>query len=251
MKDIMAIAVRKDSMKILCEIPFKDRDLTKLDVSRKNLGMEGALVLSDFLHNNWALSSLHVGMNSIPEKEMKEIITIALKKDSMKILCEVPIKDKTLTALDISSKNLGMEGALAVAEYLRGNSALTSLHVGLNSIPVKEMNEITTIAMAKDSMKILCEVPIKDKALTELDISRKNPSVEGALVLAEYLRNNGTISTAIIHTFPLPIQEIKTKAELDLSGKELGVLDVVVLAALLPLNVSGTICGYHCYHCYH
>ena len=71
------------------------------------------------------MTSLHVGMNFIPEKEMKEIITIAMCMDSMKILCEVPIKDKALTMLDISGKNLGMEGALAVAEYLRDNGAMT------------------------------------------------------------------------------------------------------------------------------
>jgi hypothetical protein len=44
-----------------------------------------------------------------------------------------------------------------------------------------------------------------------------------------------------MHKFPLPIQDIKTKAELDLSGKELNHLDAIVIAALLPLNVSRAI----------
>ena len=48
----------------------------------------------------------------------------------------------------------------------------------------------------------------------------------------------GAISTVIVHKFPLPVQDIKTKAELDLSGKKLDALDAVVIAALLPLNVS-------------
>jgi hypothetical protein len=43
----------------------------------------------------------------------------------MKLLCEVPIKDKTLTELDVSGKRLGTEGALVVAEYLRDNGALS------------------------------------------------------------------------------------------------------------------------------
>jgi Ran GTPase-activating protein (RanGAP) involved in mRNA processing and transport len=47
--------------------------------------------------------------------------------------------------------------------------------------------------MSKGSMKILCEVPIMDKALTELDISGKSLGYEGALVVAEYLRDNGAI----------------------------------------------------------
>jgi hypothetical protein len=45
--------------------------------------------------------------------------------------------------------------------------------------------------------------------------------------------------TIIVHKSSLPIQDIKTKAELDLSGKELTHLDAIIIAALLPLNVSG------------
>ena len=47
-----------------------------------------------------------------------------------------------------------------------------------------------------------------------------------------------------MYKFPLPIQDIKTKIELDFSGKELCALDAIVIAALLPLNVSGTQFGY-------
>jgi hypothetical protein len=47
-----------------------------------------------------------------------------------------------------------------------------------------------------------------------------------------------------MHKFPLPIQDIKAKAELDLSRKELNSLDAIVVAALLPLNVSQIIFGW-------
>jgi hypothetical protein len=49
-----------------------------------------------------ALTSLHVGKNNIPEKEMREIMAITMRMESMKILCEVPFKDKTLTELDVT-----------------------------------------------------------------------------------------------------------------------------------------------------
>jgi hypothetical protein len=50
-------------------------------------------------------------------------------------------------------------------------------------IPEKEMMEIIVVAMNMESMKILCEVPIKDRAaLTELGVSGKSPGMEGALV---------------------------------------------------------------------
>jgi Ran GTPase-activating protein (RanGAP) involved in mRNA processing and transport len=84
-----------------------------------------------------ALTNLHVGKNNIPEKEMREIMDIAMRMDSMKILCEVPFKDKTLTELDVSGKDLGMEGALVVAEYLDGNGAMTSLNLASNYLGVE------------------------------------------------------------------------------------------------------------------
>jgi hypothetical protein len=76
-------------------------------------------------------------MNNIPETPMKEIIAIAMSKESMKMLCEVPIKDKTVTELDVSSKSLGTEGAFVVAAYLRGNGAMASLSPASNSLGVE------------------------------------------------------------------------------------------------------------------
>jgi hypothetical protein len=95
-----------------------------------------------------ALMSLHVGKNGIPEKEMREIIAIAMRMDSMKILCEVPFKDKTLTELDVSGKNLGFEGALVVAEYLDGNGALIKLDISGNDIGATQEGDLQRICVA-------------------------------------------------------------------------------------------------------
>ena len=59
-------------------------------------------------------------------------------------------------------------------------------------------------------------------------------------------QNMGKLSTVIMHKFPLPIQDIKTKAKIDLSMKELNNLDAILIAALLPLNVSGATMSYSC-----
>jgi hypothetical protein len=98
---------------------------------------EGAIAFADAIRDNRALTTLHVGKNNIPEKEMREIMDIAMRMDSVKILCEVPFKDKTLTELDVSGKDLGMEGALVVAEYLDGNRAMTSLNLASNKLDVE------------------------------------------------------------------------------------------------------------------
>jgi hypothetical protein len=83
--------------------------------------------------NNRAMTSLHIGRNTIPKKEMREIMAIAMRMDNMKILCEIPFKDKSLTELDVSGKNLGADGAHVVTEYLDGNGAMTSLSLSNNN----------------------------------------------------------------------------------------------------------------------
>jgi hypothetical protein len=63
---------------------------------------------------------------------------------------------------------------------------------------------------------------------------------DGIIALANAIPGMGAISTVIVNTFPLPIQDIKSKAELDFSGKELRVEDIIIIAALIPSNVSHT-----------
>jgi hypothetical protein len=118
-------------------VALRDEALTELDVSGIGFGVEGAKVVARYVSDNEALTSLHVGQNVIPQKEMREIIVIAMRMDNMKILCEVPFNNKTLIELDVSGENLGMEGALVIAEYLDGNEALMSLDLSSNFLKVE------------------------------------------------------------------------------------------------------------------
>jgi hypothetical protein len=72
----------------------------------------------------------------------------------------------------------------------------------------------------------------------------------GVTALADAISGNGAISTVIVNMFPLPIQDIKSKAELDFSGKRMKVEDAIIIAAVigLPGNVSRTILPQPCYH---
>jgi hypothetical protein len=70
---------------------------------------------------------------------------------------------------------------------------------------------------------------------------------DDAVVLASELPDKGAISTVTVSTFPLPIQDIRSKAELDFSGKNLEVEDAVIIAALIPSNVSRTLFHHHQY----
>jgi hypothetical protein len=140
-----------------------------------------AIAIANATKDMRALTSLHVGRNSIPKKEMREIIAIAMRMDSMQILCEVPFKDKTLTELDVSGKYLGMEGALVVIEYLDGNGIISSVNLLKNAIPVEQAQELVKIMQSKEKLITLCGL---HKEETELDFSGQGLYPGDAVLIA-------------------------------------------------------------------
>jgi hypothetical protein len=78
-------------------------------------------------------------------------------------------------------------------------------------------------------------------------VQTKKPMTSGAIAIANAIPKMGAIFTVTVNTFPLQIQDIKSKAELDFSGKGLKVEDAVIIAALIPLNVSRTTFPQSCY----
>jgi hypothetical protein len=111
----------------------------------------------------------------------------------------------------------------------------------------------TNVAQAEDLVSILKEHPTLKSLCgnkgdeTELDMSGKTSGAGDSTMLAGEVVGNGAISTVIVNTFPLPIQDIKSKAELDFSGKGLKVEDAIIIAALIPSNVSRTTFPQSCY----
>jgi Ran GTPase-activating protein (RanGAP) involved in mRNA processing and transport len=157
------------------------------------------------------LTSLHVGKNNIPKKEAREIMGIAMHMDSMKVLCEVPFKDKTLTELDVSGKNLGTEGALVVAEYLNGNRVLTKFDISSNdlyagggralALGLKDNQVIRELNIADNNLTnggydmsgvVALVDAVKDMGvLTSLDVSSNSmANVEAAKALGSLLKGN-------------------------------------------------------------
>jgi hypothetical protein len=152
------------------------------------------VALADGIKNNRALTSLHVGNNNIPEKEMGEIIAIAMRMGSMKILCEIPFKDKTLTELDVRGKNLGTEGALVVAEYLDGNRAMTKLDASDNSMfGKKDKAGITAWA---DALKA-------NTSITKLNLGRNGISAADMRILAPAITDNGALTSLNLSSISL------------------------------------------------
>ena len=137
------MCLSKPTMKVLCEVPFKDKTITELDVSAKNLGTEGALVVSYYLENNGALEKLRMAENKNATKEVGEAIGRALAQNSV------------LKVLDISGDGYfcGMNGtgfAKGIAYGIKNNRALTSLnlsHIELCCIDEDGCSEYDASAM--------------------------------------------------------------------------------------------------------
>jgi hypothetical protein len=217
--------------------------LKELDLSSQQVGGYGHALDAAFakefavgISDNGALTSLHVGRNNIPEKEMREIMVITMRMDSIKILCEIPFKDKTLTELDVSGKNLGTEGALVVAGYLDGNRALTSIDISNNDIGQTVCPEgWAHVNMMNGSG----DYHFKHSADGKTQIQApEGVTYPGVVALANGIKNNGAISQFTFSGDTLynskPVTMETSMVEADFSGKVLGVSGAIMVGAFLP-----------------
>jgi hypothetical protein len=131
MREIMATTMRMESMKTLCGVPFKERTLTELDVSGKNLGTEGALVVAEYLDGNGALSSVNVLSNVIPVEQAQELVQIMRSKDTLTTLCGLTGEE---TELDFSNGILGAGDAVLIANDISDMGAISSLNLSSNNL---------------------------------------------------------------------------------------------------------------------
>jgi hypothetical protein len=118
-----------------------------------------------------------------------------------------------MAKFDISKNNLGAVGTKLLAEALDGNQIITELNIS--------GNEATWDG-------------------------RKHGEMSGVTALANAIPGMRDISTVVVNTFPLPIQDIKVKAELDFSDKKLKAEDAIIIAALISSNVGRTIFPHPC-----
>jgi hypothetical protein len=144
--------------------------------------------------------------------------------------------DTAMTEADFSNKHLGASGAIILAAVLRcktfrGSGALSKLDIsgnqicGLNKYGNGTYDTSGLAALAKSIGN-----------LKELNISSNCLKAEGARILAPALQDSRSLSKLKMDTYELPVQEIKTATELDLSNKGLGKLDAIVIAVLIKVR---------------
>jgi hypothetical protein len=254
--------------------------LLVFDISANSIGAPGLKIISEALEGNATMTNLNVANNAATNPMDRSGRTDDIS--GVVALTNNAIKDMgALTSLDLSNNNIGQlvmsdgwqfdedadeywkevdgeeivetqipageqlatespVGAIAIANAVEDMGAISSVNVLGNGLG-KEGAEVLGSAWKNHStLKTICG------ALDRLDLPGKLGD-DLPVVLVE-LKYNGAISTVIVNTFPLPIQDIKSKSELDFAGKGLKVEDAIIIAASIPSNVSRTMfCRPYCH----
>jgi hypothetical protein len=139
--------------------------------------------------------------------------------------------DTAMTEADFSNKNLGVSGAIILAAVLRcktfrDRGSLSKLDLsGNNNTGSKSPDFIRPIASALKT----------NTSITELNLSRNRLNAEATVILSKDMKDMGSLSKLKMDKYELPVREIKTATELDLSNKDLGELDAIVIAVLITV----------------
>ena len=184
MKNIIAIAESLPTMKILCQVPFKDKMITELDLSGKNLGVEGAMVVSHYIHDNGALVSANLLNNDISAEQAQSLAGILKEHATLKSLCGNKGNE---TELDMSGKKMGADGAILFAPEIVANGALAKLTFG--------GDEYTT-GSGWNEKTITPEPTVLEVGMTEANLSNKNLCAGGAIIVGAWIshKDNGALS---------------------------------------------------------
>jgi hypothetical protein len=177
------------------------------------------------------LSSANLLGNFIGVEQAQVLLKIKKAKKAKRTLCGLSGDE---TELDLSGKGLGPGCAILLALELEANGQLSSLNILKNDIKEEQAQALIRIKHEK-KMITLCGLKGDE---TELNLSGKMTGAADALMLAEEIKDMGSLSKLKMSKYELPVQEIKTATELDLSGKGLDYLDAIVIAALIKVQTT-------------
>ena len=149
----------------------------------------------------------------------------------------------------LSLISLVTSGPAAIADAIKDMRALSLLNLAQNSLGELVLPKGWKMSYNYSENELNQKFVEQVYRHTDGREQKDNPGKpEGIIAIANAIPDMGAISTVNVNTFPLPIQDIKCKTELDFSGKQLKVEDAIIIAALIPLNVSRTIFPHPCYH---
>jgi Ran GTPase-activating protein (RanGAP) involved in mRNA processing and transport len=217
---------------------------------------EGAIAISNAINTMWALTSLHIGNNSIPIEKMNEILAMVEAKPAMKVLCAVPFRDKSITELDVSSHRLGVEGALVIRRYLENNGALVKFDISSNDIRrdgaqalaealkdnqvMKELNIASNELYYPDlsGVTAICNAIPTMGALVKFNVSDNDLCAAGGKTLAEALKDNQIMTELNIASNYLGKKVAAAYGGVDMAGVIAISNAIPTMGALAKFNIS-------------
>jgi Leucine-rich repeat (LRR) protein len=230
----------------LCPSSIPLRSLVTVSIIGNNFKQEQAgmfTAIFDSSENN--ITSLcgisdheHVTELDFSSKNMNAV-------DALLVARELPLCS-SIASFNIASNNIGSVASKDMAEAIKYCTSLTSINLSSNKLtrgaltpgasrPYMDFDYETDITGI-----VALGAAIKDSSLTYLDVSNNNGDAEFVKHIVDGIKGCTSLVKLTMDKFELLIQHIKSATELDLSNKEIGVLDTIVIAALLPLNKSLT-----------
>jgi hypothetical protein len=166
--------------------------MSEADFSNRNLGAGGAIIIAAWIthKDRGGLSVLSLKENRLATKEGGKALAQALANNS------------TLKELDVSSnvwkergrdKGDGPGFVQELAVGLIDNGAISSVNVLGNKIGIAQAQVLAAILKEHPALKSLCGHRGDE---TELNMSGKKIGVEGAIILAPEIVDNGVLSVA-------------------------------------------------------
>ena len=109
--------------------------------------------------------------------------------------------------------------------------SLSSVNLLKNTIGDEQMQSLIKIKKEK-GMVSLCGL---HQAQMEADFSNQGLGAEDAKLIASDIQDMGSLSKLKMDKCELPVQEIKTTTELNLSNKGLSKLDAIMISVLIKV----------------
>jgi hypothetical protein len=183
---------------------LRNPSVTRLVISYRNLGPDGATALAEALKGNTTLDILALAYSKLGPDGATALVEVLKHNTTLRILdltsnnlgpdgatalAEVLKHNTTLRILDLTSNNLGPDGTTALVEALKGNATLTTLNLDYN--PLCSRDHIALTKALKRNMALATALSKVKNLLAPLHLPAENAaSLSDALQQAKDIYND-------------------------------------------------------------
>jgi hypothetical protein len=238
------------------------------------LGYAGIIALAGAIPDMGAISSVNLLQNKIGIDQAKALASLLKEHSNLKSLCGNRGDE---TELDMSGKSMDAGDAIMLAAEIGGNGGISSVNLLKNHIPMEQAKALASILKEHPTLKSLCGNSGEE---TELDMSGKDLGAVDVIMLAPEIAGNRAMSSANLlqmTAYTLSIEDDRihidqakalasilkehptlkslcgntgNETELDMSGKQMGAKDAIMLVpeiidngAMMSLNLASNYLG--------